>query len=35
MVRKHYYNFLYLANMLKLRSRGFDLAEMVEYVNQI
>ena len=24
MVRKHYYNFRYLANMLKIRSREFD-----------
>ena len=30
-----YYNFRYLANMLKIRSRGFDLTQMVEYVNQI
>ena len=25
--RKHYYNFRYLTNMLKLRSRGFDRAQ--------
>ena len=27
MVRKHYYNFSYSANMLKMRSRGFDRAQ--------
>ena len=27
MVRKHYYNFRYLANMLKIRSRGKDRAQ--------
>ena len=27
MVRKHYYNFRFLTNMLKIRSRGFDLAQ--------
>ena len=27
MVRKHYYNFRYSANMLKIRSRGFDRAQ--------
>ena len=27
MVRKHYYNFRYLTNMLKIRSRGFDRAQ--------
>ena len=34
MVRKHYNNFLYLANMLKIRSRGFDRAQCCN-VNQI
>ena len=29
MVRKHYYNFRYLTNMLKIRSRGFDRAQTV------
>ena len=24
---KHYYNFRYLTNMLKIRSRGFDRAQ--------
>ena len=27
MIRKHYYNFCYLKNMLKIRSRGFDRAQ--------
>ena len=27
MVRKHYYNFRYLTNMLKIRSLGFDRAQ--------
>ena len=27
--RKHYYNFRYLTNMLKKRSRGFDRAHTV------
>ena len=27
MVRKHYYNFRFLTNMLKIRSRGLDLAQ--------
>ena len=41
MVRKHYYNFFYLANILNIKSRGFDCAQyciawyMTEYVNQI
>ena len=40
MVRKHYYNFCYSANILNIRSRGFDCAQyciawyMMEYVNQ-
>ena len=34
MVRKHYYNFRYLTNMLKIRSRGFDRAQYCN-VNQI
>ena len=29
-VRKHYYNFRYSANMLKIRSRGFDRANMLK-----
>ena len=33
MVRKHYYNFLYPANMLEIRSRGFDRAQYCN-VNQ-
>ena len=41
MVRKRYYNFCYLANILNIKSRGFDCAQyciawyMMEYVNQI
>ena len=27
MSRKRYYNFRFLTNMLKIRSRGFDLAQ--------
>ena len=27
MVKKHYYNFRYLTNMLKIRSRGKDRAQ--------
>ena len=34
MVRKHYYNFRSFANMLKLRSRGFDRAQYCN-VNQV
>ena len=40
MVRKHYYNFSYSANMLNHKSRGFDREQyciaryIVEYVNQ-
>ena len=34
MVRKHYYNFRYLTNMLKIRSRGLDRAQY-RNVNQI
>ena len=35
MVRKHYYNFLYLKNMLKKRSRGFDRAMLNKFSKQI
>ena len=38
MVRKQYYNFVYLTNMLKIRSRGFDRAEdvmLVKFSKQI
>ena len=34
MVRKHYYNFRYSANMLKIRSRGSDRAQYCD-VNEI
>ena len=34
MVRKHYYNFRYITNMLKIRSCGFDRAQQGN-VNQI
>ena len=34
MVGRHYYNFRYLKNMLKIRSRGFDGAQYCN-VNQI
>ena len=34
MVRKHYYNLRYSANMLKIRSRGFDRAQYYN-VNQV
>ena len=34
MVRKHYYNFRYLVNMLKISSREFDRAQCCN-VNQI
>ena len=34
MVRKHCYNFRYLTNMLKIRSRGFERAQYCN-VNQI
>ena len=34
MVKKHYYNFCYSANMMKIRTRGFDRAQDCT-VNQI
>ena len=34
MVRKHYHNFRYLTNILKIRSRGFDRAQYCN-ANQI
>ena len=38
MVRKHYYNFRYLTNMLIIRSRGFDRAQcynVIKFSKQI
>ena len=38
MVGKHYYNFSYLTNILKIRSRGFDRAQycnVIKFSKQI